>query len=501
MKTTLQRTRTLASAALLLLAGAGSALHAQTPLFEVVRASDQSRVLVANDDGRVGIGLGNPLRALDIAAAGGIRLARTENASANNELFFEDNGQIRSRDNNHRILFDRAGAIMELREFGRIVLSAGATAGQRTGTVEVRTSHVTVNTGLVAGGNVGSGEVIAPHGAGTRMLWYPRKAAFRAGHVEGIQWDDANIGVNSMALGRNNTASGGGSMAMGALTTASGGASTAMGSETTASGAGSTAMGSNTTASGFISTTMGSNTTASGTGSTAMGVSTTASGSFSTAMGAGTTASGSTSTAMGRGADTNGHAGAFVYGDNSTDGTIRASAPNQFVVRASGGFFLRTRSDVGTGCNLGPGSGSWSCTSSLHQKEHFRDEDGEVVLGKIAALPIRSWSYLGEPGAVRHLGPTAEDFRAAFGLGTDDTSIGMLDIAGVSLLAVQALERRTRELRGRTREVESLRSEVAELRAEVERLRREHAADAERLAHLEAAVEQILSRRSRRPAR
>jgi trimeric autotransporter adhesin len=98
---------------------------------------------------------------------------------------------------------------------------------------------------------------------------------------------------------------------------------------------------------------------------------------------------------------------------------------------------------------------------------------------------------------VRHLGPTAQDFHAAFGLGGDDTGIGTVDIAGVTLLAVQALERRTAELGERTREVESLRDEVAVLRAEVEQSRRERAADAERLARLEAVVEQLRSHRTR----
>jgi hypothetical protein len=99
-------------------------------------------------------------------------------------------------------------------------------------------------------------------GAGTRMMWYPDKAAFRVGRVVGTQWDKDNIGDFSVAMGRNTTASGSYSMAMGRGTTASTFYSTAMGYETTASGWSSTAIGHNTTASGLSSTAIGSRTTA-----------------------------------------------------------------------------------------------------------------------------------------------------------------------------------------------------------------------------------------------
>lgn len=79
-------------------------------------------------NGYIGIGTASPKKALDIASVGGIRLSRTEGLSgnaSNNEIFFQDNGQIRSADDNHRIIFNRANNIMELREFGDIVFSPG----------------------------------------------------------------------------------------------------------------------------------------------------------------------------------------------------------------------------------------------------------------------------------------------------------------------------------------------------------------------------------------
>ena len=136
-------------------------------------------------------------------------------------------------------------------------------------------------------------------GAGTRMMWYPDKAAFRAGFVAGNHWDKDNIGVYSIAMGTNTTASGMHSTAMGLFTIASGMHSVAMGSGTNASGVNSVAMGSTAVASGLYTTSIGLNTIASGDYSTAIGRTTNASGGYATAIGSDTQASGSNSTAMG----------------------------------------------------------------------------------------------------------------------------------------------------------------------------------------------------------
>ena len=85
------------------------------------------------------------------------------------------------------------------------------------------------------------------------MMWYPKKAAFRVGYVDGTQWDDGNIGYYSIAMGYETTASATASTAMGSSTTASGPYSTAMGIDTTASGDFSTAMGRSITADGIYS--------------------------------------------------------------------------------------------------------------------------------------------------------------------------------------------------------------------------------------------------------
>jgi hypothetical protein len=67
---------------------------------------------------------------------------------------------------------------------------------------------------FVAGGHLGIG-VIPATGAGERMMWYPYKSAFRAGGVNGTQWDDSNVGFYSIAMGQNVTAEGSWSVVLG----------------------------------------------------------------------------------------------------------------------------------------------------------------------------------------------------------------------------------------------------------------------------------------------
>jgi trimeric autotransporter adhesin len=333
--------------------------------------------------------------------------------------------------------------------------------------------------GFVARGAIDGGTSPAT-GTGVRLMWYPGKAAFRTGRVTGNQWDDANVGTYSTAMGSNTTASGDYTTATGASTAASGHYSTALGVSTTASGFASTALGVLTTASGAYSTAMGYSTTVSGEASTAMGYSTTASGTYSTAMGQGTRASGNYSTAMGRRASTQGFSGSFVYGDATTAGdTVRASASNQATWRTSGGFRIFTNTALSAGVTLAAGGGSWSSVSDRNRKEAFAEVDGEGLLARIRRVPVTSWRYIAEEDrAVRHIGPMAQDWAAAFPeLGGDGTTINSGDLDGVSLAAVQALDGRTRgvpEMEERIRQLEAenagLRADASEQRARLERL-------------------------------
>lgn len=138
--------------------------------------------------------------------------------------------------------------------------------------------------GLIATGTFGSGTT-SSLGAGTRMMWYPKKAAFRAGQVDGTQWNDANIGDYSFAAGQNNQASGSNSSVLGVNSTASGVFSSAIGILNNSSGLASQTLGYSNQANSSFSTAIGTLSRALASYSTAIGNSTTASGEASTTLG------------------------------------------------------------------------------------------------------------------------------------------------------------------------------------------------------------------------
>src|SRR2546427_6676556 len=82
----------------------------------------------------------------------------------------------------------------------------------------------------------GSGPNLPEAGSGTKLIWYPKKAAFRAGFVNFDDWDNTNIGEYSTAIGYDVRASAPASTALGAFTIASNEYALATGNQTTASG-------------------------------------------------------------------------------------------------------------------------------------------------------------------------------------------------------------------------------------------------------------------------
>jgi hypothetical protein len=108
------------------------------------------------------------------------------------------------------------------------------------------------------------------------------------------------------------------------------------------------------------------------------------------------------------------------------------------------------------------------CTavSDYHQKSGFEPVNPEAVLERVRSLTMTSWSYDAEDPSVRHMGPMAQEFRQAFGLGDSDRTIYPVDGVGVSLAAIQALGDAVDELRSENRDLaaKNARLEV-ELRA------------------------------------
>lgn len=173
---------------------------------------------------------------------------------------------------------------------------AGAIITATDGAVRVAGEDGFLVTGTIGTGNTIDAEVT---GAGSRMFFNPRKGAFRAGRVTGTQWNDANIGDRSFALGEDVVASSLWDVAMGYQSTASGGVSTAIGSNAIASGLASVAVGDQNTASGDRSLSLGTGSLASSDHAITMGFSAEATNDYATAFGYNTNATGARSMVAG----------------------------------------------------------------------------------------------------------------------------------------------------------------------------------------------------------
>lgn len=196
--------------------------------------------------------------------------------------------------------------------------------------------------------------------------------------------------------------------------------------------------------------------------------------------------------------DSDGDEGSFVWADQSSTADFVSSGPNQFLVRAGGGFLVNTsgfglfpnddmvlqarvsgdndanfrlRSIGGLFANFSVGSttgtlnisgfpssgqpriavnggvggvatlsngGTWTNASSRSYKENFTSVNGADVLSRLIALPILTWDYIGSSEGL-HMGPVAEDFKASFGLAGDGKSISTVDADGIALAAIQGL--------------------------------------------------------------
>ena len=179
------------------------------------------------------------------------------------------------------------------------------------------------------------------------------------------------------------------------------------------------------------------------------------------------------------------HTRSFVW--SSRDNPAPSFATNRFHVHASEGFsvdYAGQRPDGGgqrwivlggyldfpgqtistwTGARLTDG-GVWTDNSDRNAKENFAPVDGGEVLAKVVALPVQTWNYKMEDASVRHLGPVAQDFHAAFGLGNDDKHLAALDSAGVALAAIQGLNQKLEEqLRRKDAQLASQQQQITEL--------------------------------------
>ena len=174
-------------------------------------------------------------------------------------------------------------------------------------------------------------------------------------------------------------------------------------------------------------------------------------------------AGGTYSLAAGRRAKAN-HSGAFVWAD-SHDADLNSSTNNEITARASGGVRFFTDTNATTGVVLPPGGVAWLATSDRNLKENFRGVNAREVLRKVTDMPIQTWNMKSQDPAIRHIGPMAQDFHAAFGLGEDERHINTVDADGIALAAIQGLNQKLEEqLKARDAQIEELTRVVSELK-------------------------------------
>jgi len=157
------------------------------------------------------------------------------------------------------------------------------------------------------------------------------------------------------------------------------------------------------------------------------------------------------------------HISSFVWSDSAglARDSVYSTGSNQFRVRARGGTWFFSNAGMTTGAYLAAGSNSWASVCDSANKTDFRPVDGREVLDRLAGMPVRYYRMKDQDDGTRHIGPVAQDFAAAFGVGETSTAINLSDMDGVTLAAIQALYEDNRQLR---QEVEELKARLDVMR-------------------------------------
>ncbi len=160
------------------------------------------------------------------------------------------------------------------------------------------------------------------------------------------------------------------------------------------------------------------------------------------------------------------HPGCFVWADTQGPAYFQSVTSNEFAARCTGGVRFVTGVDraggVDAGVRVPPGGNAWQALSDRNAKTNFAPVNGRDLLEKLAAVPMTTWNYKSQDASIRHIGPMAQDFYAAFGVGEDDRHITTIDADGVALAAIQGLNALAQS---QAAEITALKKDLAELRA------------------------------------
>ncbi len=153
--------------------------------------------------------------------------------------------------------------------------------------------------------------------------------------------------------------------------------------------------------------------------------------------------------------------GCFVWGD-STEADVECNDDNRWVARTSGGVYFYTNSILTSGVYVPPGGNSWNFISDRATKENLTPLDSQAILEKLATLPVQEYNLRSQEPSIRHVGPVAQDFYAAFGYGESNMAINIEDANGVALAAIQGLYQLLQE---KDAQIDSLQARLTSLEA------------------------------------
>ena len=165
----------------------------------------------------------------------------------------------------------------------------------------------------------------------------------------------------------------------------------------------------------------------------------------------------------------------FIFSRIGTGGSEFKVYKTGRVVMGPGGaeaFDLQPNGDLEISGNLTANGVVYA--SDRNKKTAILPMDSASVLDAVVRLPVSTWRFNTEDERIRHAGPMAQDFYAAFGLGSDETTISASDISGVALAAIQGLYRENAETRAALAErdvaIAQLREEKGRQQAQIDEL-------------------------------
>ncbi len=143
----------------------------------------------------------------------------------------------------------------------------------------------------------------------------------------------------------------------------------------------------------------------------------------------------------------------IVLDGATVSGNTGVTLPNDFGNRVMSAFSQGMNFNCSIFCT------SLNPSSDRNLKEQFQPVNPTDVLDRVVNLPITSWNFK-QDAATRHIGPMAQDFYAAFNVGTDDRHIATVDEDGVALAAIQGLNEK---LNAKDTEIKALEKRLDEL--------------------------------------